>query len=284
MRTIFFYFYGMLLFPNTKINIGLNITEKRNDGFHNIESLLYPIGLSDILEVVEMSGSPGNSGYKFNQTGYKLDIPTEKNLCVKAYNLLSGYYDLPAVSIHLHKIVPTGSGLGGGSSDAVYILKVLNEMFFLDIQESKMIEFSSMLGSDCPFFVKNQASFVKGRGEIISNSDLKLSGLFLTLVIPGIHIDTKFAYSIVKPKKPDKSIEEIIKYPLSRWKGLLKNDFEKEIFRVSPEIGFIKQELYNMGAIYASMTGSGSSVYGIFKKRTDFGKIFSNYDVFTQKL
>ena len=272
----------MLLFPNTKINLGLNITEKRSDGFHNIESLIYPIGFSDILEVIE---KPENSGINFNQTGFELDIPPEKNLCVRAYNLLSKHYELPSVNIHLHKVVPTGSGLGGGSSDAVFIFNILNEMFSLGISESEMIEFSAMIGSDCPFFVKNRPSIVKGRGEILLNSDLDLSGLFLVLILPGIHINTKLAYSKITPGKPEMSIEKVIQYPINDWKDILRNDFEEEVFIISPEIKEIKQKLYDIGAIYASMSGSGSSVYGLFKKGTDTNDLFpSSYNVFRQKL
>ena len=177
----------MLLFPNAKINIGLNITGKRSDGFHNLKSLLFPIGFSDILEV-NISGE--KHGYNFTQTGIKLDIPEEDNLCIRALNLLLEYYDLPGINIHLHKIIPTGSGLGGGSSDSVSVMKALDKLFSIGISDEKMHEYSSRLGSDCPFFVNNQPAIIKGRGDVQESIDLSLSGYFLLLIVPDISVNT----------------------------------------------------------------------------------------------
>lgn len=274
----------MLIFPNTKINIGLNILEKRQDAYHNIESLLYPINFTDILDVVESEDSKVESWYEFEQSGQKLDISPEENLCIKALKLLKKEYFIPKVKIQLHKLVPTGSGLGGGSSDAVFMLKAINELFSIGISEDKMLEYSAILGSDCSFFVKNKPSIIKGRGDLLYGSDLSLAGHQLVLVLPGKAVNTNYAFSIITTRIPEICLEEIIDKPLETWKDSLNNDFEKAIINIYPEIGLIKEKLYKMGAVYASMSGSGSSVYGIFDKKIKPGNIFGNYLVYTQIL
>ena len=250
----------MLVFPNTKINIGLNITEKRTDGFHNLETVFYPISLSDVLEFVETKEKT-----TFTNTGIYIDIPPEKNLVLKAYNLLKTEYSLPELSIHLHKIIPLGAGLGGGSADASFMLASLNDYFKLDISEKKKINYAQKLGSDCPFFIKNKPVFAEGTGNVFTEVELDLSSYYILLVKPDVHISTKDAFSNIKAVNPEYSLNDLIKKPIKEWKNLIINDFEKNIFKLYPEIKSIKEKLYNMGAIYAQMSGSGATVYGIFK-------------------
>jgi len=271
----------MLLFPNAKINIGLNILDKRPDGFHNLESLLYPIGLSDILDVVTIENS---KGHNFTQTGINLNIDKENNLCNKALGLLSDDFDLPGIDMHLHKIIPFGAGLGGGSSDSVFVLKAINELCSLGISNESLMNYSAKLGSDCPFFVNNSPTFVTGRGDILEKSKIKLSGYFLALIVPRQSVNTAYAYSLVKPEPWKISLRDILDGSINEWKKLLRNDFEEEICRAYPEIGIIKKKLYGIGAIYASMSGSGSAVYGIFENMPETGNNFGKSLVFSQQL
>ncbi len=250
----------MLVFPNTKINIGLNITEKRTDGFHNLETVFYPISLSDVLEFIETKKKT-----TFTNTGIHIDVPADKNLVLKAYNLLKTEHSLAELNIHLHKIVPLGAGLGGGSADASFMLTTLNEYFKLDISEKELIDYSQKLGSDCPFFIKNKPVFAEGTGNDFTEVELDLSSYYILLVKPDIHISTKDAFSNIKPVKPKHSLTELIKQPIKEWKNIIVNDFERNIFKLYPEIKAIKEKIYNMGAIYAQMSGSGATVYGIFK-------------------
>jgi 4-diphosphocytidyl-2-C-methyl-D-erythritol kinase len=256
----------MLSFPNAKINIGLNIVEKRNDGYHNIESCFYPVLWQDALEINE------SKKLEFVSTGQLIPGESKDNLCLKAYKLLNKDFQLPPVKIHLHKSIPIGGGLGGGSADGAFTLKLLSEMFHLMLENSFLEDYAAALGSDCPFFIENNPAFVYGRGEIFETTNLSLAGKSIILVNPQIHISTKEAYGGVKPHNPEVSVKEIIeKYPISEWKNLLKNDFEGSILPKYPEIENIKNQLYDAGAIYASMTGSGATVYGIFE--TEIPKI-----------
>lgn len=275
----------MLAFPNAKINIGLNIIEKRPDGFHNILSIFYPISLCDILEIIKDEGS--NKGkLQFQSTG--LEIPSDStNLCIKAYNLLKSSHrqiNLSAVKNHLHKIIPIGAGLGGGSSDAVYTLKILNDLFELSLSEEAMLNYARQLGSDCPFFVINKPVLAYEKGDKFAEIDLNLKGYFLVLVYPNVQISTQQVYSMIIPKKPHTSIKDVIKLPITEWKNFLFNDFEPLIFKKYPLIKEIKTQLYNLGAIYASMTGSGSAVYGIFKDKILIPEKFKKYFIWTQML
>lgn len=250
----------MIVFPPAKINIGLNIIRKRDDGFHDIETVFYPLELSDIVEVVQSS-----SKTEFSNTGLLVDAPATSNLCVKAYQLLKKDYNLPEVKIHLHKIIPMGAGLGGGSSDAAYVLKVLNQLFDLKISNDAMIDYASQLGSDCAFFVNGEPSLATGRGEVLSPLPLNLKGYHVLLIKPDIHISTAEAYSGVTPFKPEKSLNELLKWDIRDWKNCIVNDFEKHLFIKYPQLSDIKNFMYGKGAVYASMSGSGSTVYGIFK-------------------
>ncbi len=266
----------MLIFPNAKINIGLNVVEKRPDGYHNIETVFYPIGLSDVLEI---EPSETCSDYSFSASGIELSGDPEDNLIIKAYRLLRSQYQFSAVDISLVKQIPFGAGLGGGSSDAAFALKAMNERFELKITSRKLEQLASKLGADCPVFIKNKPVFASGIGNVFTSIDLSLKGHFLLLVKPDIHVSTPEAYSLITPKKPEISLLELIKQPIENWKDCIQNDFEKSVFAKYPEIENIKNNLYRMGAIYASMSGSGSSVYGIFESEPERNELFEGYFV-----
>ena len=263
----------MIDFPNAKINLGLNILSKRKDGFHNLETVFYPIQLSDILEINVAEE------FSFMQTGLIIEGNQEQNLVVKAYRLLQNDFQLEPVRIHLHKIVPFGAGLGGGSSDAAFSIKMLNSIFQLNLSIEKMQEYACRLGSDCSFFIVNKPSLAKGRGEILSDIPISLSGYCLVLVNPGIHVPTVEAYARVTPKVPLVGLTELTNQKPDTWFNTLKNDFEDSIFERHPEIENLRNNMYHMGAVYASMSGSGSSVFGIFsdpleKLPVEFDKYF----------
>jgi len=255
----------MVLFPNCKINLGLNIISKRSDGYHDLESVFYPILIREAVEIIE------NENFEFSNSGWVIEGDKQNNLCLKAYQLLKkDFPHLPTVQMHLHKAIPMGAGLGGGSADGAFTLKLLNEKFDLSLSETQLIDYASQLGSDCPFFILNKPCFAKGRGDLLEQISLDLTSYKFMIIHPGIHISTAWAFSQLSERlqQPDnsKSIKEIIQRPLSIWKDELKNDFEEPVFAHFPEIKKIKDELYNAGAVYSSMTGSGSAVYGIFKK------------------
>ena len=249
----------MILFPHAKINIGLNILGKREDGYHNISSVFYPVSsCADILEITE------KEHFLFESSG--VDIPKEENLCEKAFSLLRKDFSFPNVHIHLHKQIPIGAGLGGGSADAAFTLKGLNELFELEISSKKLEKYALQLGADCPFFIDDRPALVEGIGEKLSHIDLNLSVFEIRLVMPGIHISTAEAYAGVSPKIPKNPLRELIKLPIEKWKGKIKNDFERSIFIKHPKLQSIKEQLYKEGAIYAAMSGSGSTLYGFFVK------------------
>jgi 4-diphosphocytidyl-2-C-methyl-D-erythritol kinase len=252
----------MVVFPNAKINLGLNVVERRPDGYHNIETVFYPVGLSDVLDV---EPSETCTDYSFSASGIELGGDPEDNLIVKAYRLLRSEYQFPAVDISLVKQIPFGAGLGGGSSDAAFMLKALNESFDLKITVKKLEKLAARLGADCPVFIQNKPVFATGIGNVFTPIDLSLKGYFLLLVKPDIHVSTPEAYSLVIPEKPHLSLVELIQKPLQDWKNTIKNDFEKSVFSNHPEIELIKNAMYKIGALYASMSGSGSSVYGLFE-------------------
>lgn len=252
----------MTVFPNAKINIGLNVVEKRSDGYHNIETIFYPVGLSDILSIER---SETCLDYSFSVSGIVIDDEPENNLIIKAYRLLQSEYEIPSIDISLIKQIPFGAGLGGGSSDAAFMLKALNELFELKISTKKLEKFAAELGADCPVFIRNKAVFASGIGNEFTAIKLSLRNYFLLMIKPDFHVSTPEAYSLITPEKPQHSLLELIKNPISEWKNGIKNDFEKSVFVRYPEIAKIKENLYDVGAIYASMSGSGSAVYGIFE-------------------
>ena len=254
----------MISFPNAKINLGLNVIEKRKDGYHNISSCFYPIKLTDILEIME-SGK-----FSFSNSGLSIPGNTEDNLVVKAYQLMKKDFDLSEVKIHLHKSIPMGAGLGGGSSDGAYALKMLNTLFELYLDDSVLADYALSLGSDCPFFIYNRPMIAAGRGDALKSSQYTLEGYYLYLVMPDRMISTKEAYDHIKPRIPGMSVEEIINdHPIENWAELLQNDFEIGIFEKIPAFRKIKEILYKNGAVYASMTGSGSAFYGIFRDKPE---------------
>lgn len=253
----------MIVFPNCKINLGLHILNKREDGFHNLETVFYPLPLKDALETIPAS----DSETEFTGTGLAVDGNPADNLCVKAYHLLKkDFPQLPAIKIHLHKAIPMGAGLGGGSADAAFMLKMLNEKFKLHLTTSILIDYALQLGSDCPFFIINKLCFATGRGEKLEEINLDLSAYKIVLINPGIHINTGWAFSNISPALPEKSLKEIIQQPIHTWKEELKNDFETPVFAAHPAIKEIKEALYAQGAVYAAMSGSGSTVFGIFQQ------------------
>ena len=255
----------MIVFPNCKINLGLHILGKREDGFHNLETVFYPVAFKDALEL--MPATNNTTEIEFTGTGLTVDGNMEDNLCVKAYHLLKkDFSQLPAVKIHLHKAVPMGAGLGGGSADAAFMLKLLNDKFKLNISTSKLLNYALQLGSDCPFFIVNKPSFATGRGEMLEEIKVDLSTYKIILVNPGIHVNTGWAFSKLTPALPLKSVKEIVKQPVETWKDELKNDFETAVFAVHPQVKEIKESLYQQGAIYSAMSGSGSTVFGIFER------------------
>ena len=267
----------MVIFPNSKINLGLNVVGKRSDGYHDIETVFFPIQLKDSLEVID------KEKFEFSTSGFSVEGAPEKNLCIKAYDLLKkDFPQLPSVQMHLHKAIPMGAGLGGGSADGAFTLKLLNRKFELSLSKKQLIHYSLQLGSDCPFFILNKPCFATGRGEILEQTELDLSEYKFLIIHPPIHISTALAFSTIKPLKPGKSIKQIIRQSIATWKTELINDFEKSVFEKYPKIKNIKENLYKAGAIYASMSGSGSAVYGIFKKENAISISFTdNYFVKT---
>jgi 4-diphosphocytidyl-2-C-methyl-D-erythritol kinase len=258
----------MVSFPNAKINLGLDITEKRPDGFHSIESCFYPVQWCDALELM-----PAEI-LKFSSSGIQIPGESDSNLCLKTYQALKQDFDLPPVHIHLLKNIPIGAGMGGGSSDAAFTIKALNILFKLGLTIPQMEEYVRPLGSDCAFFVNNQPVYAYEKGDRFKSTGLSLKGYFIIIVYPPIHISTKEAYAGVVPQKPIMGVEEIIRTDISNWKNLLKNDFEASLFPKYPVLKEIKEKFYKNEAVYASMTGSGSAVYGIFKEEKNLRNAF----------
>ncbi len=263
----------MISFPNAKINLGLNIVSKREDGYHNLETVFYPIMVKDALEII-VSDKDYDS---FIESGISTGTSPDSNLVMKALKLMREYNDIPFVEVHLLKKIPFGAGIGGGSADAAFMLKLLNEKFQLGITNDELAKIAAKLGADCPFFIYNKPLFAGGIGELFEEiGDFSLQGYHLVLIKPDIHVSTKDAFALIKPQQPTISLKDIIKMPVTEWKDYMVNDFESSIFPKYPAIQDIKERLYELGAIYASMSGSGSSVYGIFKEKTSLKKEFSD--------
>ena len=248
----------MIVFPNAKINIGLHIVSRRPDGYHNIETVFYPLKLSDALEMAET----GKTGITFS--GLHIEGEPRENLVLKAYELLKEDFELPSVQFHLHKVIPTGAGLGGGSSDAAFTLKMMNTYFKLNLNQKQLKEYAVQLGADCPFFIENQPSFATGIGDQLFPLNLDLFAYEIAIIKPNVSVSTVQAYKNVVPALPAFSLKELHDIPLASWKEMVVNDFEKSIFPQFPEIKKWKDLLYESGAIYASMSGSGSAVFGLF--------------------
>jgi 4-diphosphocytidyl-2-C-methyl-D-erythritol kinase len=255
----------MIAFPNAKINLGLNVLEKRTDGFHNIETVFYPIDLADVLEII-----PARDGvFSFTSTGLSIPGERENNLCLKAFHLLSSIFHLPPVKIHLHKVIPIGAGLGGGSSDGAYTIKLLNSLFLLGLSNGQMMDYARILGSDCAFFIENKPLFAYEKGDRFKPVSIDFSSYRIEVISPEININTAEAYAMIDLREKTQGIHsplvEIITKPVTEWKNQLINDFEEPVIKKYPELGIPKQDLYNKGALYVSMSGSGSSFFGIFQ-------------------
>lgn len=263
----------MVVFPNCKINLGLHVVRKREDGYHDLETIFYPLPLHDALEVVRRETAngkreiPDRAAVSLQISGLTVLGKSEDNLCIKAYNLLKkDHPQLGDVDIYLHKAIPMGAGLGGGSADGAFALQLLNDKFQLKLSREKLLDYSLQLGSDCPFFIINKPCFAKGRGELLQSIQLDLSGYSFLVVHPGVHINTGWAFSQLSPAPAPKPLQDIIQQPVETWRNELKNDFEAPVCKHHPDMQAIKDRLYNAGALYASMTGSGSCFFGIFKK------------------
>lgn len=248
----------MISFPNAKINLGLNVVGARSDGYHNLETVFYPIPLCDALEIVPAKR------LSLNVLGLPVEGDWEKNLVVRAFRLLQEDFGIPEVAIVLQKNIPMGAGLGGGSSDAAFMLKMLNEQFALHLTNEQLERYASQLGADCAFFVQNKPVFAEGIGNEFSPISLSLKGWQIVLIKPDVHISTVEAYRGVKCVAPDVRLREALQRPIEAWKDCVRNDFEASVFPLHPELGEIKRWLYDSGAVYVAMSGSGSTIYGIF--------------------
>ena len=274
----------MLYLPNCKINIGLNVVSKRPDGYHNLETVFYPVPLRDNLEVNPLNDT--DAPYRLTVGGAKVEGLAADNLVVKVYLALKEEFGLPPVDIFLYKNVPMGAGLGGGSSDAASMMLLLNEMFALGLSPEEMERRIAPFGADCAFFVRNRPAYATGIGDELSPIPLSLRGKFILLVKPDVFVSTKEAYARVTPRPADYPLREAIMQPIETWRGTVVNDFEASVFPNHPELAAIKQTLYDMGALYAAMSGSGSTLFGIFDRpvEEEARKLFSAAFVFSKQL
>jgi 4-diphosphocytidyl-2-C-methyl-D-erythritol kinase len=264
----------MIAFPNAKINIGLNILSRRSDGYHNLETVFYPVKIKDGLEIIEASEM------NFETSGIEIPGYANENLCLQAYDLLRKDFDLPNLNIHLHKKIPIGAGLGGGSADAAFFIKLVNEKFELSLSSEQMQHYCRKLGADCAFFIENKALFAYEKGDFFEPLALDLSTYFIALVMPPVHVSTGEAYRGVQPNQPAQSLKELIQLPVEEWQGKIKNDFEPHILHAHPEIRGVKAQLLAAGALFTLMSGSGASVYGIFKEAVDLSLLEEKNQVF----
>jgi 4-diphosphocytidyl-2-C-methyl-D-erythritol kinase len=271
----------MITFPIAKINLGLNVVERRPDGYHNLETVFYPVYIKDALELTMMNTRfPSAVDCDIKVTNLHIEGDEQKNLVVKAYKLLKeDFPQLPRVHAHLYKGIPTQAGMGGGSSDCAYMIRLLNEMFTLGLSDERMIQYAARLGADCPFFILSRPAYAEGIGERLQPISLDLSSYYIAVVRPDIPVSTKEAFSLIKPMKPARNCRDIVMQPVETWRNELTNDFEQSVFTLHPEIGAIKERLYDLGAVYAAMTGSGSSVFGLFREEIKIGEHFP--DMFT---
>lgn len=268
----------MIAFPNIKINLGLSITEKRPDGYHNLETVFYPVALEDALEI--RTSPDTDRKFTLYQHGMEIAGKPEDNLVVKAYLLMDKEFHLPPVEIHLYKHIPSGAGLGGGSSDAAFMLKLLNDHYQLGVSKEQLEVYAATLGADCAFFIKNRPTFAEGIGNIFSPVELSLSGYQIMIIKPDVFVSPREAFANIRPHHPEYPVKEVIRRPVTEWKDTLINDFETSVFPQHPIIRDIKEELYHHGAIYASMSGSGSSVFGLFAPESTLPEIDWGTDAF----
>ncbi len=271
----------MLYFPNAKINLGLHVTERRPDGYHNIETIFYPIPLCDILEITPIECQ---SGVQFVTSGIEIGGNNNDNLVLKAFRKIAGHEPKEGWYIHLHKIIPMGAGLGGGSADAAFCLKGANKQLMAGLSDEKLAEIATTIGADCPFFIYNTPMMATGIGDILSPVAVSLAGYYILLVKPDIHVSTPMAYSKITPKPASTPLSEIIQRPVEEWKNVLVNDFEPPVFELFPPIAHIKQQMYDMGASYAAMSGSGSTVFGLFRAEPAVENLFEGCFVWNKLL
>ncbi len=262
----------MVVFPNVKINLGLFVTEKRPDGFHNIETVMLPVPMNDALEMVVTE----DKKFDFIITGREIPGNARENLCCRAWEMLQNDFGLPPVIIHLHKVTPIGAGLGGGSSDGAFTIKLINQLFELGLTTPTMEDYAKRLGSDCAFFINNQPVFAFEKGDRLEPISLDLSGVFIVVVKPDIHISTSEAYSAIECSPPKVALKTVLQKPVKIWREYVTNDFEHSIFKAAPVVGQIKSKLYEMGAVFALMSGSGSAVYGLFEYEVDLKEQFQD--------
>jgi 4-diphosphocytidyl-2-C-methyl-D-erythritol kinase len=269
----------MLSFPTAKINLGLNILNRRTDGYHNLESVFYPVGWADALEVI-----PADSTL-FTSSGMAIPADGKDNLCLRAYQRLVKDFEISPIQIHLHKAIPIGAGLGGGSADGAFTLKLLNHLFNLGLSEVQLQTYARTLGSDCAFFIENKPVFCVDKGDIFQPTSVSLAGKWIVLVYPNLHISTAEAYSGIVPQIPEIDLQTALRLPAKDWKAVVKNDFETFLFPKYPVLAEVKQQLYDLGAFYASMTGSGSTLFGLFDQETNLKKAFpTEYQVWEGRL
>jgi 4-diphosphocytidyl-2-C-methyl-D-erythritol kinase len=269
----------MISFPHCKINLGLNVIQKREDGFHNIESVFYPVNWCDVLEIIEVGTKP----FELTISGLDVKGDPEKNLCYKAWKLISLDFKLPNLSVYLHKVLPMGAGLGGGSSDAAFTLKMINELCNLGLSTEKLVEYAAQIGSDCAFFIHNKPMLATGKGEILAPLDVNLSGHKIVIAMPNVSVGTAEAYSWIKPKSPINNLESVLKSSINSWNQNLVNDFEIPVIERFPIIGEIKETFKTSGAAYTSMSGSGAAVFALFEKEIPKNLKFDSQEVLIWK-
>ena len=271
----------MIVFPQAKINLGLNVVERRPDGYHNLETVFYPVPIEDALEVTPMDDRfPSATGCDLKVTNMAIEGDEARNLVVRAYHLLKAEFpSLVRVHINLFKAIPTQAGMGGGSSDGAAMLTLLNDMCRLGLSQQQLIDRAARLGADCPFFVMGRPAYAEGIGERLNPIDLDLKGWHLAVVRPDIPVPTKEAFTLIRPHRPQKNCLDIVRQPVDTWRDELVNDFEQSVFALHPEIGAVKQQLYDLGAVYAAMSGSGSAVFGLFRTKPELSATFA--DMFT---
>ena len=275
----------MIVFPIAKINLGLNVISRRPDGYHNLQTVFYPVPIKDALAIHPMDeGFPSPVDCDLKVTNISIGGDEQRNLVVRAYRILAEHYPLPRIHAHLYKGIPTQAGMGGGSSDCAYMIRLLNDTFSLGMTTATMIDYASRLGADCPFFILSRPAYAEGIGEQLQPIELDLSGWHITVVRPDIPVSTAEAFSLITPQQPATCCRDIVNQPVETWRDCLTNDFEKSVFALHPEIGRIKERLYDMGATYAAMSGSGSSVFGLFRSPVDIADEFAGMFTYTAEL
>lgn len=266
----------MIIFPIAKVNLGLNVVERRPDGYHNLQTVFYPVGIQDALEIFPMAEDfPSEVDCDIKVSNIPIEGDEQRNLVVRAYQLLKqDFPNLPRLHVHLYKGIPTQAGMGGGSSDASAMLRLLNTSFQLNLSDEKLISYASKLGADCAIFILNRPAYAEGIGEKLYPMDVDLSGWYMAVVRPDIPVPTKEAFARIKPHFPQKCCRDIVMQPVETWKKELVNDFEESVFALHPELAAIKERLYQLGATYAAMSGSGSALFGLFRQPIDLRSSF----------